>query len=88
MFHARRWLLSVGLGYAEIAVGAVIFIVMTPLLVSRLGAEAYAVWVLGHAIAAYLRMFDLGLDVEQTDRGGVAAVCQQLALAVATRSPG
>jgi O-antigen/teichoic acid export membrane protein len=60
-FQARRWVLNVGLGYVDLAVSGIVFLVMTPLLVSRLGAGAYAVWVLGHTIAAYLRMFDLGI---------------------------
>jgi O-antigen/teichoic acid export membrane protein len=63
--HPRRWFLNVGLGYVDLAVTGLVFVVMTPLLVGRLGAEAYAIWVLGHAIAAYLGMLDLGLGDTQ-----------------------
>jgi O-antigen/teichoic acid export membrane protein len=56
----QGWVRNVGSSYADAAVGGVIFIFLTPVIVQRLGAEAYAAWVLAHTIAFYLAFLDLG----------------------------
>jgi O-antigen/teichoic acid export membrane protein len=56
----RGWILNVGSSYADAAVGGVVFIVLTPVIVREIGTEAYAVWVLAHTIAFYLAFLDLG----------------------------
>ncbi|HEY8508848.1 MAG TPA: oligosaccharide flippase family protein [Steroidobacteraceae bacterium] len=61
----RSWLRNVGSGYADTAVGGLIFLLLTPLLVRGLGAEAYAVWVLSHTITFYLAFLDLGTGSAQ-----------------------
>jgi O-antigen/teichoic acid export membrane protein len=63
--QARQWLRNVGAGYGDTAVGAVVFVLLTPVIVSRLGVEAYAAWVLSHSITFYLRFFDLGFGEAQ-----------------------
>lgn len=61
----RRWLANVGSGYADALVGAVVYICLTPLLIARLGVEAYAAWLLGYAITYYLNFLDLGFGPAQ-----------------------
>jgi len=56
----RGWIRNVGSSYADAAVGGVIFIFLTPLIVRGVGTEAYAVWVLAHTVAFYLAFLDLG----------------------------
>jgi O-antigen/teichoic acid export membrane protein len=56
----QGWIRNVGSSYADAAVGGVIFIFLTPIIVRELGTEAYAVWVLAHTIAFYLAFLDLG----------------------------
>jgi O-antigen/teichoic acid export membrane protein len=60
-----QWLLNVGTGYVDAATGAVVYLLLTPLLVRHLGLEVYGIWVLSHAIASYLNLFDLGLGEAQ-----------------------
>ena len=57
----RRWLHNVATGYSDIAVGGVIYVLLTPVLVQALGVEAYALWVLSHTVTFYLGLMDLGL---------------------------
>lgn len=57
----RRWLNNVATGYTDIAVGGVIYVLLTPVLVQALGVEAYALWVLSHTVTFYLGLMDLGL---------------------------
>mgnify|MGYP001459900742 CR=1 FL=1 len=57
---ANRWLANIGSGYADAAVGGVIYIVLTPVLIRSVGVEAYGVWLLSHAITFYLKFFDFG----------------------------
>jgi O-antigen/teichoic acid export membrane protein len=61
----NRWLRNVGSGYADTLVGGVVFLVLTPILVHRLGTAAYALWVLGHTITFYLAFLDIGLGNAQ-----------------------
>ncbi len=61
----RGWLRNVGSGYADTLVGGIVFLVLTPLLVHRLGTAAYALWVLGHTITFYLAFLDVGLGNAQ-----------------------
>jgi O-antigen/teichoic acid export membrane protein len=63
--QVRRWLRNVSAGYGDTAVGALVFVLITPIVVSRLGVEAYAAWVLSHSITFYLRFFDLGFGEAQ-----------------------
>ncbi len=62
---ARQWLLNVAAGYVDLAVGAIIFVVITPIIVRHLGVEGYAVWMLSHTITFYLEFFNLGLGAAQ-----------------------
>jgi O-antigen/teichoic acid export membrane protein len=78
----RQWLKNVTAGYGETLVGAVVFIGMTPIVLQRLGVEAYAVWVLSHTISFYLRFFDLGFGEAQVRvHARFAARRQQAAIA-------
>jgi len=61
----RRWLLNIGSGYAEAAVAGAIYVVLTPVLISRLGTEAFAVWLVSNAITFYLGFLDLGFGEAQ-----------------------
>jgi O-antigen/teichoic acid export membrane protein len=63
--RAATWLRNVGFGYLDNVLGALIFIVLTPLFVVNLGLEAYAAWVLGQTIAFYLQLSDLGTSETQ-----------------------
>jgi O-antigen/teichoic acid export membrane protein len=54
------WIRNVGSSYADAAVGGVIFVFLTPIIVREVGTEAYAVWVLAHTVAFYLAFLDLG----------------------------
>ncbi len=55
------WLLNLGSGYADFAVGGLIYLILTPIIVRYLGIEAYAVWIVSHTITFYLHFLDLGL---------------------------
>jgi len=59
------WLRNVGSGYANAAVGGIVFIAVTPVLVHKLGNAAFAVWVLAQTITFYLHFFDGGLHSAQ-----------------------
>jgi O-antigen/teichoic acid export membrane protein len=61
----QRWLRNIGFGYAETAVGGLIYVFLTPFLIDRLGAEAFAVWLLSNAITFYLGFLDLGFGEAQ-----------------------
>lgn len=62
---SQRWLFNIGSGYADSLVGGLIFLLLTPVLVRGVGAEGYALWVLGHTIAFYLGFLDLGFGNAQ-----------------------
>src|SRR6185312_8704654 len=61
----RRWLYNVGSSYADLITGGIVFFVLTPILVRKLGLEAYGVWIVSQTITFYLAFFDLGLDSAQ-----------------------
>jgi O-antigen/teichoic acid export membrane protein len=63
--RVAAWLLNLGSGYADFAVGGLIYLVLTPIIVSRLGVEAFAVWIVSHTITFYLHFLDLGLTNAQ-----------------------
>lgn len=63
--RARRWLWNVFSGYASSGIGALIYFLMTPLLISRLGAEQYAILIICHTITFYLEFLDVGLGGAQ-----------------------
>jgi O-antigen/teichoic acid export membrane protein len=60
-----RWAVNVGSGYADLLVGGAIYVLLTPILVSHLGVDGYAVWVVSHVITFYLGFLDLGLSRAQ-----------------------
>lgn len=61
----RGWLVNVASSYADLAVGALIYVVMTPIIISHLGTEAYGVWIICHTITFYLGFLDLGFGHAQ-----------------------
>lgn len=61
----RLWLRNIGFGYAETAVGGLIYVFLTPFLIDRLGTEAFAVWLISNAITFYLGFLDLGFGEAQ-----------------------
>jgi len=61
----KHFLRNVGTGYAEAAVIAVVHLLLTPLLVARLGVASYGVWVLSVAVAHYFHILDFGLGEAQ-----------------------
>lgn len=78
----RRWLANVGSGYAEAAVGGVIYLALTPVLIRTVGVEAYGVWLLSHAITFYLKFFDFGCgDAQVRLHARLAARQQHVAIA-------
>jgi O-antigen/teichoic acid export membrane protein len=56
-----RWVLNLGSGYADFGIGGLIYLLLTPIIVGRLGVEAFAVWIVSHTITFYLHFLDLGL---------------------------
>jgi len=78
----RRWLANVGSGYAEAAVGGIIYLALTPVLIRTIGVEAYGVWLLSHAITFYLKFFDFGCgDAQVRLHARLAARQQHVAIA-------
>ena len=63
--NVKRWLRNIGFGYAETAVAGLIYVVLTPFLIDRLGTEAFAVWLISNAITFYLGFLDLGFGEAQ-----------------------
>lgn len=61
----RRWLANVGSGYADALVGGVLYLALTPVVIAHLGTEAYAAWLIAHAITFYLGFVDLGFGAAQ-----------------------
>jgi O-antigen/teichoic acid export membrane protein len=61
----RRWVRNVSTGYADTLVGGLVFLILTPILVQKLGTAAYALWVLGHTVTFYLAFLDLGFGNAQ-----------------------
>lgn len=64
-FSGRGWLRNVTSGYADTLVSGALFLLLTPLMVDRLGAAAYALWVLGQTVTLYLAFLDLGFGNAQ-----------------------
>lgn len=62
---AGSWVRNVGSGYLDAIVGGLVFLVLTPVLIDRLGVEQYAIWVLSHTITYYIGFLDLGLGSAQ-----------------------
>src|SRR3569833_77510 len=90
-FPARfqGWLRNVGSSYADAAVGGVVFVLLSPVIVRHLGNEAYAVWVLAHTITFYLAFLDLGFANAQvryharfSAHGNVEAVRQVISTSI------
>ena len=65
MATSRTWIRNVASGYLDNAVGALVFVFMTPLIVRHIGVDGYAVWVLCHLVGYYLELADLGLGEAQ-----------------------
>lgn len=61
----KHFLRNVGTGYAEAAVVALVHLLLTPLLVARLGVAGYGLWVLSAAVAYYFHVLDFGLGEAQ-----------------------
>lgn len=61
----RGWLVNVVTSYADLGIGALVYLVMTPIIISKLGTEAYGVWILCHTITFYLGFLDLGFSHAQ-----------------------
>lgn len=61
----QGWARNVGSGYLDAAVGGLIFLILTPIIVRELGTETYAIWVLSQTIAFYLAFLDLGFASAQ-----------------------
>jgi len=55
-----RLLHNILANYAGSGVNVLVLFFLTPFVITRLGDEAYAVWVLVHSVAFYLYFFDLG----------------------------
>ena len=55
-----RFLLNVAWGWLGVAVNIVIGIVLSPIIIKKLGVERYGVWVLLFSTMDYLRMLDFG----------------------------
>jgi len=84
--RVRSWLRNVGCGYLDLATGALIYVLLTPLLVRLLGIEAYAIWIISHTVTFYLGFLDLGITQAQirfharfAARGRRQAITQLLA---------
>jgi len=60
-----RWFRNIGAGYADAAVGGLIYLFLTPLLVRHLGTEGYAIWVISHTVTFYLHFLDFGFGEAQ-----------------------
>jgi O-antigen/teichoic acid export membrane protein len=60
-----RWLKNVASGYASLLIDGLLFLVLTPLFVDRLGVEGYGLWVLATTVLFYLRFLDLGFEGAQ-----------------------
>jgi O-antigen/teichoic acid export membrane protein len=57
----NRWVINVGSSYARfvVAIGAVVFV--TPVIIERVGLEAYGIWALVLATVGLLGLMDFGL---------------------------
>ena len=70
-----RYRRNVVSAYLVTAVGAIVALVMTPVLARGLGAEGYGIWVLIASFALYLELFELGFGkVVPKEVAGAAAV--------------
>ena len=74
---SHRWFANVGSGYADTAVGGLIYLALTPIVIRSVGVEAYGVWLLSHAITFYLKFFDFGCGDAQVRLHARLAVRQQ-----------
>jgi O-antigen/teichoic acid export membrane protein len=59
------WIRNVGSGYVDSVVGGLVFLVLTPVLIQKLGVEQYAIWILAHTITYYIGFLDLGIGSAQ-----------------------
>lgn len=64
-YQANRWVANVILGYGDAALGGLVFIVLTPIIIRFLGTDVYALWIFGHVICFYLQFLDVGLSAAQ-----------------------
>ncbi len=71
MNRARQFLRNVASNYAVTGVRALIFILLTPYVVHRLGLENYAVWVIVQTLGYYLGFFDAGVPDAQVRQHAV-----------------
>lgn len=62
----ERFASGVTMNYAAAVVNMAVGLVITPLLLDRLGTEAFAIWVLAGATGSYLELFELGFGVATT----------------------
>ena len=65
MIRASQFLRNVTSNYVVVGVDALIFILLTPIVVRSLGLELYAVWVIMQTIAYYLDYLDAGVPDAQ-----------------------
>ncbi len=65
MTRASRFLKNVTSNYVVTGVDILIFVLLTPFIVHRLGLEHYAVWVILQSIGFYLDFFDIGVPDAQ-----------------------
>jgi O-antigen/teichoic acid export membrane protein len=65
MAASGAWIRNIASGYLDNAVGAIIFVFMTPFIVRHVGTDGYAVWILCHLVGYYLELADLGLGEAQ-----------------------
>jgi len=86
---ARRFLVNVLWNWGSVAANLFLGLLLSPLIIRRLGEERYGIWALVFAMVEYLWMFDLGLRTAVVNRvahyntlGERRAVNQVLSVAV------
>lgn len=62
----ERFLTNVASGYAAFAVSAVASVLLTPIFLQHLGAEAFGVWSLAVSMIGYLELLEFGFGVATT----------------------
>ena len=60
-FEKNQILKNVGSSWSALAINILVGILLTPIIVHRLGDTAYGIWVLIFSITGYYGMFDLGI---------------------------
>lgn len=70
----KQLLLTSGSGLARVGIGAVLFPVGVPLMVSSLGMKRYGVWVLITTVTGWLAFADFGLRTAIVRQGAVTSV--------------